>query len=51
MNPLLGTHRFMCTRDLVARGKPKAHPREQRVAVPGFGVIMQELKRRMAAPV
>ena len=26
-------------RDLVARGKPQAHPREQRGAVPGFGYV------------
>jgi hypothetical protein len=26
----------MCMRDLVARGKPKAHPRKQREAVPGL---------------
>ncbi|WP_386083041.1 hypothetical protein ACFIOZ_07390 [Vreelandella sp. F11] len=26
----------MCMRDLVARGKPTAHPREQREAVPGL---------------
>ena len=26
-------------RDLVARGKPQAHPRKQREAVPGFGYV------------
>ncbi|WP_269319978.1 hypothetical protein [Halomonas sp. 19A_GOM-1509m] len=26
-------------RDLVARGKPQAHPREQRGAVLGFGSV------------
>ncbi|WP_386083044.1 hypothetical protein ACFIOZ_07405 [Vreelandella sp. F11] len=29
----------MCTRDLVARGKPTAHPREQRAAVPGLACV------------
>ncbi|KIN16387.1 hypothetical protein RO22_07270 [Halomonas sp. KHS3] len=26
-------------RDLVARGKPQAHPRKHREAVPGFGYV------------
>ncbi|WP_386083070.1 hypothetical protein ACFIOZ_07540 [Vreelandella sp. F11] len=43
----------MCKRDLVARGKPTAHPREQREAVPGFGLCGQSwfraLGRRSAA--
>ncbi|MDQ7733411.1 hypothetical protein QT231_11935 [Halomonas sp. SpR1] len=29
-------HCVLCVRDVVARGKPQAHPREQREAVPGF---------------
>ena len=29
----------MCRRDLVARGKPTAHPRKQREAVPGLARV------------